>query len=189
MSAPRLPQNVACRFPVLQSWLRGEVIDLLVRPRASFVGVACTAVALDMKPPRDETSRANKDSVASLLLSVADRLRFITRQSKEILLIDVSDCWAADVEKIIRAVPELVTTRPLGSVLILTDFKGASFDPEATRVMQETAVFDKPYVKKSAWVGAENLPQGLSESLSNFSRREFSAFKTREEALAWLAKD
>ena len=99
-----------------------------------------------MKPPRDETSRANKDSVASLLLSVADRLRFITRQSKEILLIDVSDCWAADVEKIFRAVPELVTTRPLGSVLILTDFKGASFDPEATRVMQETAVFDKPYV-------------------------------------------
>jgi hypothetical protein len=55
--------------------------------------------------------------------------------------------------------------------------------------MKETAVFDKPYVKKSAWAGAENLPQELSKSLSTFSGREFFAFKTRREALAWLVED
>jgi hypothetical protein len=55
--------------------------------------------------------------------------------------------------------------------------------------MKETAVFYKPHVKKSAWVGAENFPYAFSESLRSFSRREFPAFKTREEALAWLAKD
>jgi hypothetical protein len=38
-------------------------------------------------------------------------------------------------------------------------------------------------------MGAENFPHAFSESLRSFSRREFPAFKTREEALAWLAKD
>jgi hypothetical protein len=45
-----------------------------------------------------------------------------------------------------------VTTQPRGSVLILSDFTGASFDEEAIRAMKESAVFDKPYIKKSAWV-------------------------------------
>jgi len=120
---------------------------------------------------------------------MTDRIRFIAHQGKQILLIDLSNCSAAEVENILRAVPDVVTTRPRGSVLILSDFTGASFDQESIRVMKESAVFDKPYVKKSAWLGAENLPQELSENLSNFSDREFFAFKTRGAALAWLAKD
>lgn len=118
-----------------------------------------------------------------------DRVQFITHQSKQILLIDLSNCSPDNVDKIVRTVPDLVTTRPLGSVLILSDFTGASFDEEAIRVMQQTAVFDKPYIKKSAFVGTGSFPQEFSENLSSFSQREFPAFKTREEALAWLAKD
>ena len=55
--------------------------------------------------------------------------------------------------------------------------------------MKESAVFDKPYIKKSAWVGAEHLPEAFSEDIRSFSRREFPTFKTREEALTWLTKD
>jgi len=113
---------------------------------------------------------------------MTDRIGFITHQNKQILLVDLSFCSASEVEKILRTLPDVVTTRPRGSVLILSDFTGASFDQEAIRVMKETAVFDKPYVKKSAWAGAENLPQELSKSLSTFSGREFFAFKTRREA-------
>jgi len=120
---------------------------------------------------------------------VVHRIRFITHQAKLILLVDLSNCSAGEVEKIVRAVPEVVTTRQRGSVLILSDFTGASFDEEAVRAMKEAAVFDKPYVKKSAWVGAETFPQLFSESVRSFSCREFPAFKTREEALTWLVKD
>jgi hypothetical protein len=94
---------------------------------------------------------------------VTDRIGFITHQGKQILLIDVSNCSAADVEKTFRAVPEFV--------------------------MKETAVFDKSFVRKSAWVGTADFPQVFSENLKNFARREFPAFKTREAALAWLAED
>jgi hypothetical protein len=95
---------------------------------------------------------------------MTDRVRFITHQSKQVLLIDLSGCLGAEVEKIFRAVPDLVSTRPGGSVLILSDFTGASFEREAIQTMQQTAVFDKPYVKKSAWVGTENFPQGFAET-------------------------
>jgi len=55
--------------------------------------------------------------------------------------------------------------------------------------MKESAVFDKPYVRKSAWTGTESLPMLFSEELGSFSGREFPVFENRREALAWLAKD
>ncbi len=120
---------------------------------------------------------------------MTDRIHFISHQGKQILFVDLSNCAASDVERIVRELPEVVTRRPLGSVLILADFTAASFDQEALRTMKETAVFDKPYIKKSAWVGAANFPPEFFDSLTSFSRREFLTFKTREEALAWLAED
>jgi hypothetical protein len=130
------------------------------------------------------TSRPETPSVNS----ATDRVRFIIHEAKQILLVDLSNCSAREVERITRALPELVTTRPRKSVLILSDFTGASFDEEAFRAMKETAVFDKPHVKKSAWVGAGNLG-AFSENMRNYSRRDFPAFETREEALTWLVKD
>ncbi len=72
---------------------------------------------------------------------------------------DLSNCSSVEVQNIIRALPELVTTRPRGPRLILSDFTGASFDQEASRAMKESAVFDKPYIKKSAWAGVEHFPR------------------------------
>jgi len=151
------------------------------------VGVACDLVTPDTTPR--EASSAKQHAATSERQYLSEHIRFITHQGKQILLLDLANCSAVEVEKIFRATPEVVTTRPRGSVLILCDFHGVSVNQETIRVMKETAVFDKPYVKKSAWTGAENLPRVLCEDLSTFSRREFSVFKTREAALEWLAKD
>ena len=118
-----------------------------------------------------------------------ERIQFISHRDKRILLVDLSNCSANEVEKIVRAVPDYVTVQPRGSVLVLSDFTGASFDAEAIRAMKESAVFDKPYVKKSAWIGAEHFPKVFYENLKSFSRREFPTFGTRAEALAWLVED
>ena len=118
-----------------------------------------------------------------------EHIRFITHQHKRIILVDLSRCSPAEVEKIVRTVPELVTAEPRRSVLLLADFTGATFDEEAVRAMKEAAVFDKPYIKKTAWIGAENFPEVFRDTLKKFSRREFPTFKTRQEALDWLAKD
>jgi hypothetical protein len=75
----------------------------------------------------------------SLRLEVFAHMAQNTTLQDEVLLV-----LAGEVEKIARTVPEVVTTRQRGSVLILSDFTGASFDEEAVRAMKEAAVFDKP---------------------------------------------
>jgi hypothetical protein len=104
-------------------------------------------------------------------------MHVVSHEGKQILLADFSNCSAVEVEKIARAIPEYVTAQPRASVLLLVDFTGASFSPEALRAMKESAVFDKPYIKKSAWVGTENFPSQFERDLKAFSRREFPTFK------------
>jgi hypothetical protein len=118
-----------------------------------------------------------------------ERIQFIDHQGKKILLVDFSNCPADEVEKIARAVPDYVIVNPLGSVLALTDFTAASFDRDAIRAVKETAVFDKPFVKKSALIGTEDLPASFYDELKSYSRRELLIFTTREEALDWLVAD
>ena len=81
-----------------------------------------------------------------------------------------------------------MTAQQSGSVLILTDFAGASFDRDALMSIKETAVFDKPFVKKSVLIGTESLPPEFYEEMKSFSRREWTIFKSREEALRWLVE-
>jgi hypothetical protein len=121
--------------------------------------------------------------------AVNEPIRFVTHKGKQILLTDFSNCSAVEVEKIARAIPDHVTVQPRGSVLLLADFTAASLDAEAMRALKESAVFDKPYIKKSAWIGAENLPKDFEQNLKDFSRRQFPSFKSREEALTWLIED
>jgi hypothetical protein len=118
--------------------------------------------------------------------AVLERIQFINHQKKQILLVDFSNCPASEVEKIARAVPDYVTTQPRASVLVLSDFTRASFDEEAIRTIKESAVFDKPYVKKSALVCDFDLSEILGQGLEDYARREFPTFKSRNEALAWL---
>jgi hypothetical protein len=118
-----------------------------------------------------------------------ERIRFIDHHGNRILLVDLSNCSADEVEEIVRRVPDYITVQPLGSVLVLTDFTGASFDRDAIRAVKETALFDKPFVKKSALIGTEDLPASFYDELKSYSRRDLLIFRTHEEALHWLAAD
>ncbi len=119
-----------------------------------------------------------------------DRVRFITHQSKQILLVDLTDCNAEEVIiELLTQVQRIVTTQPRNSVLTLCDLTGTQFSRAAVTRMKEVAVFDRPYVKRAAMVGAESLPKVFHDALQTFSRREFLRFKTREEAMDWLVRE
>jgi hypothetical protein len=120
---------------------------------------------------------------------VHERLRFLNRDGKQILFVDLCDCSARGVEEVVRKIPDLVATLPLGSALVLTDFTGASFDQDAVMALKEAAVFDKPYIKKSALVGTASLPRHVYDGMKNFARREWGVFQSRTEAFDWLTKD
>jgi hypothetical protein len=104
-------------------------------------------------------------------------------------LVDLSNRPVNQVEEVVRKVPDYITVQPLASVMVLTDFTGATFDRDAIRAIKETAVFDKPFVRKSALVGIEGMPASFYEELKSFSRRDLTIFKTRDAALIWLTAD
>jgi hypothetical protein len=118
--------------------------------------------------------------------TLLERLRFVTHGDRRILLLDFSNCTAAEVSEIADQAPRIVTQEPPGSVLVMADFSGAEFDREAVEHIKIATAFDRAHVKRAAWVHAETLPKVLYDSIRSFSAREFPVFATREQALEYL---
>jgi len=118
-----------------------------------------------------------------------ERVRFIEHKQQSILLIDFSRCSTQEMMSVLADVQAIVTTHPRDSVLTLADFTGAQIDKDVAKRMKEVLVFDRPYVKRSAWVGTESLPQVFYEGFKQFSQRDFPRFASREEAMDWLVRE
>ena len=118
-----------------------------------------------------------------------ERIRFITHKNVKVLLVDLSHCSAKEVAELCHHVPNYVTAEPHGSVLLLADFSGAKFDKAAVASLKEGAVYDRPHLKRSAWVGTETLAKVFYDNIKAFSQRDLPTFKTRDEALDWLVQD
>lgn len=118
-----------------------------------------------------------------------DRIYYITFRDKKVLLADCSDCSSEALAAVIDQVPKHITTEPLGSVLVVGDFSRSKFTKETVEHLKLAAVFDRPHVKKSAWVLTDNLNKTLLDSIQAFSAREIPTFKTREEALEYLVRE
>jgi len=119
---------------------------------------------------------------------VEERIRFITHKGQSVLLVDISNCTAEQLTAAGEFVPAFVAAQPRGSVLLLADFSGSKFDKAAIEALKKATVFDRPHIKRSAWVGTESLPKVFYENIKSFSQRDLPTFKTREEALDWLVE-
>ena len=119
---------------------------------------------------------------------VKKRLRFLKHKGREIFLIDFSHCQGKDMLLLLDQVRADVARHEPGTVLTLADFRGATVDKEVATKIKEVLTLDRPYVKKSAWVGTESVPHVFFEHFKSFSRRDFPSFETREEAMDWLVE-
>jgi len=117
-----------------------------------------------------------------------ERIVFLTFRNHQVLLADCSDCSPEELAAVIDDVPRHVTQHPLGSLLVLADFSRSKFTKETVEHLKLAAVFDRPHIKKAAWVLTQNLPKALYESVLSFSGREIPAFETREDALEYLVE-
>jgi hypothetical protein len=117
-----------------------------------------------------------------------ERLRFIKHKGQAIFMIDFSHCPAKEMLLLLDQVRAHVARHAPGSVLTLADLTGAAIDKAVATKIKEVLVLDRPYVKRSAWVGTESLPHVFYENFKTFSQRELPSFKTREEAMNWLVE-
>ena len=116
-------------------------------------------------------------------------LRFIKHQGQSILLIDFSQGTKQEILLLLDQIRATIAQEPQHSVLTLADFTGAQVDKVVATRMKEVLTLDRPFVKRSAWVGTKSLPKVFYENFKTFSQRDFPAFETREEAMDWLVKD
>ena len=118
-----------------------------------------------------------------------DRLRFIKHKGHAIYVVDLTHCTAKELLLLLDLVRADIARQAPGSLLTLADLTGAQIDKNVATRMKEVLVLDRPYVKRSAWVGTESLPHVFYEHFKSFSQRELPAFETREEAMDWLVKE
>lgn len=118
-----------------------------------------------------------------------ERIRFVTHKNAKVLLVDLSNCTPEEITRLCHLVPRYVTAEPRGSLLLLADFSGAKFNKAAVASLKEGTVYDRPHLKRSAWVGTETLAKVFYENIKTFSQRDLPTFKTRDEALDWLVGD
>jgi hypothetical protein len=117
-----------------------------------------------------------------------DRIHFVEHKGKRILLIDFSRATALQMQLLLEQVRITVAKHARESLVTLADFNGAEVDHAVAMKIKEVLTLDRPFVKKTAWIGTENIPHAFLENFHNFSRREIVIFKTREEALDWLVE-
>ena len=86
-------------------------------------------------------------------------------------------------------VMKVVTAQPKDSVVTLTDWKGAEPGRADLTRMKEVAVYDRPYVKRAAFINGEHLPKVHQQHLESSRARTFANHVTKEEALDWLVAD
>lgn len=118
-----------------------------------------------------------------------ERIQFVTYRGKQVLVVDISNCTPEQVTKLAQLVAAQIAGEPRDSVLLLADFTGSKFDKAAIESLKQATVYDRPHLKRSAWVGTEALPKVFYENLKAFSQRDLPTFKTREEALEWLVAE
>ena len=118
-----------------------------------------------------------------------ERLKYVKHKGHVIFVVDFRNCSAKELLLLLDMVRADIARHAPGSMLTLVEFAGAQIDKNVATRMKEVLALDRPYVKRSAWVGAESLPHVYVEHFKNFSRRDIPAFKTREEAMDWLVQD
>ena len=79
-----------------------------------------------------------------------------------------------------------IETLPRGSVLLLTDVTGSSFDQGVVDAMRELAAHHKPWVKASALVGLTPLMRVLYRAIVALTGRDIRIFETRAQAMGHL---
>jgi len=117
-----------------------------------------------------------------------DRIHFIEHKGQKILVIDFSNADAHQMQLLLEYVRVTVAQHARESLLTFGDFTGAEVDHAVAMKIKEVLTLDRPFVKKSAFIGTEKIPHAFLDNFHNFSQRDIVTFKTREEALDWLVE-
>ncbi len=117
------------------------------------------------------------------------RVQFIGHNSKQILLMDFSGARStADITQRAEEIKKFVALQQPQSLLALVDFTGVKIDRERTKIIQEMAAHNRPYIRFIALVGLGFFRSIAFRVILRLSgKSNHRVFGNREGALEWLS--
>jgi hypothetical protein len=117
-----------------------------------------------------------------------ERIQFVTFKGKKILVEDFTKLSpGAEFDQNLQKAQNMIAGEAANSVLALFDATDCSFNTDMLNKMKEFTKANTPFIKKATVVGITGLLQVALSTVSKFSGRDFISYKTREEAMEFLA--
>lgn len=119
------------------------------------------------------------------------RSKWIEHKGKQIFYQDFSGIDIDRSEVVLKEldeVQEVVSQRPLNSVLVLADFRETSMGRDLFRAMTDSSNKTKAHVRKTAVLGVTGIKRMLANNLMSLTRQELKLFDEEEDAKNWLVQ-
>ena len=114
-------------------------------------------------------------------------LESIIHKGKRICIVDISNSQPQDAITILNESRYQISKLISKTALIITDVTNTVYDKDSAAAFKKLAARNTHYIKASAVVGVDTLRGFLLKTIAILTGREIKLFKTRNEALDWLA--
>jgi len=115
-----------------------------------------------------------------------DRFRWESLNGKKILHQDFSNLGKDDVITLLEQSNKEIQDKGSKDIYVITNLKSINFNRNTTKTFELISEKNKSYVKASAIFGVGTWQRVAIEAVGKLTGREFTIFKTEEEALKWL---
>jgi hypothetical protein len=86
-------------------------------------------------------------------------------------------------------VQQVVLSQPLGSVLVLSDFRDTNVGSDLLSAMNAASAATKAHVRKTAVLGVTGMKRKLADLLTAITGQQLKYFDNLEAAKDWLVED
>ena len=116
------------------------------------------------------------------------RSNWVEYQGKKIFYQDFSRNFynTAAVQTELAEVQKVVKAQPLGSVLVLSDFRDTNVGRDLLPIMNAASAATKDYVHRTAVLGVTGMKRKLADMLTALTGQSLKYFDDIESAKEWL---
>jgi len=111
----------------------------------------------------------------------------VIHKGKRICIVDISNSQPQDALTVLNESQNQISKLISKTALIITDVSNTVYNKDSSAAFKKFALRNTHYIKASAVVGADSIRAFLLKMVATLTGRNIKSFKTRDEALDWLA--
>jgi hypothetical protein len=116
-----------------------------------------------------------------------ERIQWLTAGGHRVLFVDYTGVRPEEWVALIEEEHRVISAEPKHSVLLLSDFTGAKFNPEVSRTLDALGQAHSDHIRASAVVGPTAVMRLAMANTGRQAGRRLQPVDTREEGLRYLS--